>query len=276
MAALSRILALLFIGFSAISFGPQLTLLWISNSSAGLSPLCTLFNLVLATEQLTLGLQGILIEPHSFLHEQLKAGLDDWLNVVQLTTVWICHVFLFALVLWLPPISTKQKLALSTAYLVYITFSLAFVAYETTLQEDDGSDWGRALFSGVHLIFVNLVVNALAVLGLLTQIRATRSVVGPRNVSVFGLAVQAVVFLVVGISWIFRLRIPRGSFDVEPGLPQHSLSIKLIVWYQTVGWATVGNLIFALIQGILFVVIRRDAGPTGESGTETAPLLREL
>ncbi|CAK1358722.1 unnamed protein product [Cercospora beticola] len=183
---------------------------------------------------------------------------------------------IFALVLWLPPISTKQKLALSTAYLVYITFSLAFVAYETTLQEDDGSDWGRALFSGVHLIFVNLVVNALAVLGLLTQIRATRSVVGPRNVSVFGLAVQAVVFLVVGISWIFRLRIPRGSFDVEPGLPQHSLSIKLIVWYQTVGWATVGNLIFALIQGILFVVIRRDAGPTGESGTETAPLLREL
>lgn len=84
----------LLIGISAISFGPQLKLLWISSSSVGLSPLYTLFNLVSATEQLTLGLQGILIEPHSFLHVQPKAGLDDWLNVVQLTTVWICHLFL--------------------------------------------------------------------------------------------------------------------------------------------------------------------------------------
>lgn len=62
--------------------------------------------------------------------------------------------------------------------------------------------------------------------------------------SVRGLVVQAVVFLLVGISFLWRMRIP----DEE--LSEHFI-VNLRMWYWIVGFATINNLIFAVVQGLL-------------------------
>ena len=79
---------------SAWSFVPQLRLLWLRRESIGLSLAYLLFTTVSATEQLTLGLHLILVEPESFLHHQPRPNVNDWLNVVQFLVVWIEHIFL--------------------------------------------------------------------------------------------------------------------------------------------------------------------------------------
>jgi len=62
--------------------------------------------------------------------------------------------------------------------------------------------------------------------------------------SMRGLVVQAVVFLLVGISFMWRIRVPSEELD------EHFV-VNLQMWYWTVGWATINNVIFAVAQGVL-------------------------
>jgi uncharacterized protein with PQ loop repeat len=85
---------------TAISFVPQLRLLWVRRSSAGISPCYVLFNLISATELFTISFYFLVnhVEPADvFIHEPPAVG--DWLNLAQLALVWVLwlavYVFIF-------------------------------------------------------------------------------------------------------------------------------------------------------------------------------------
>lgn len=90
-------------------------------------------------------------------------------------------------------------------------------------------------------MFINPIVTIIAVCSLFIQISNATAL------SILGLASQAFVFALVALSWTARVRFPT--------LDRISLS-RLITWYQLVGWATVDNAVFSIIQLILFYVAR--------------------
>lgn len=86
--------------------------------------------------------------------------------------------------------------------------------------------------------------------------------------------VQAIVFAIVALSWTARVRFqPDGGEGHGGGPPEDRFSVTLWlkVWYQLVGWATVDNAVFALVQAALFCRRRHQTGV--KSGGEEEPLL---
>lgn len=75
-------------------------------------------------------------------------------------------------------------------------------------------------------------------------------------------------FLLVAVSWIFRVNFPWEKLE------QYSLSIFWF-WYEVIGWASFDNLVFALVQAVLWYMVSRrlDEG-SDVSEDETEPLLR--
>jgi uncharacterized membrane protein len=115
-----------------------------------------------------------------------------------------------------------------------------------------------ALFLGTLLFMVGPVVQLLGVAAMSAQARESRSRGSAGALSVQGLAVQAVVFLLVGISFAFKLKLPAEELN------EHFI-VNLRDWYWLVGWATINNVVFALAQGWLaWIVLRLGDGEDGE------------
>jgi hypothetical protein len=84
-----------------------------------------------------------------------------------------------------------------------------------------------------------------------------------------GLLTQAVIFALVAVSWIWRVRFPYDAWEgVFLGL--------LSIWYeQIVGWAAVDNAIFAIVQALpLWVTSRHVRTRTAVAEGDAEPLLR--
>ena len=127
--------------------------------------------------------------------------------------------------------------------------------------------WVSAMYGGIHMLFINPVVTLLGIFSLYSQMRKTLAQPSVGVLSIYGLAVQAVVFAFVAISWPFRLNLGPEF----PGIPLSALGS----WYQLVGWATVDNAIFATVQAVLFwIAVRRSGdGEVVISSDDTTPLL---
>ena len=82
--------------------------------------------------------------------------------------------------------------------------------------------------------------------------------------SIQGLMIQAMVFFLVGISFLYRYRIPAEE------LAEHFI-VNLRSWYWRFGWATINNIVFALAQGILAWLVSRQKGD--DAGERTALLV---
>lgn len=107
--------------------------------------------------------------------------------------------------------------------------------------------WFSGIFISVHTIFVNPIVTAGIILAFCAQWQKASAL------STFGLATQAVVFSLVALSWASRVRFIDALPEMPPGVPPQQLFQQLFIfWYQVVGWATVDNAIFAMIQFVLF------------------------
>jgi hypothetical protein len=85
----------------------------------------------------------------------------------------------------------------------------------------------------------------------------------PQSLSVRGLVVQAVVFLLMGVSWTWRMAIDRPTWTE---------------WYEYVGYATVDNFLFGFVRSLLLAVVllwriteEEERPYTGQN--ETSPLL---
>ena len=116
------------------------------------------------------------------------------------------------------------------------------------------------------MIFVNPVVTLLAIAALPAQLRELKRH-GSAVLSLTGLASQAVIFGTLGLSWIYRVRLDYNLSDFFKTWGSFTS------WYQLVGWAAVDHLVFAVVQGILFLIVSRRKRTVTVDG-ENEPLLR--
>ena len=138
--------------------------------------------------------------------------------------------------------------------------------FQLTIDDNNGEGWFSSIFMGIHQMFISPVATLIAVAALVAQAREIMGRNSSGALSITGLALQAIVFTLVGISWFFRFRITDEEFwRMNP-------TRAAIRWYQMVGWATINNLVFAFVQAVLLLVALGQ-GRTGHDEGETAPLL---
>lgn len=180
----------------------------------------------------------------------------------------------FVLCVYYPP-SRGDRAAVVLALLGFAAISLVPIALELTPQFQRDNNNGRAefttLFLALHWIFINLPVTLGILIALLFQDHEIRSSPCPESLSVTGLAVQAVVFTFVGVSWIWRMYLNGETLRQSPW----GVFVK---WYVTVGWAAVDNLLFAFVQAVALWLARQHWGQDAQAvvnNDETTPLLSE-
>jgi hypothetical protein len=118
-------------------------------------------------------------------------------------------------------------------------------------SQGEGKEWVDAIFFGVHSLYISPLVTLAALAALVVQRQKASAL------SLTGLAVQAIVFAAVALSWIMRVIFLEY---LEEGSP-----FPLGVWYELVGWAAVDNGVFAIVQAVLFCLSKqRQGGKTGE------------
>jgi hypothetical protein len=147
---------------------------------------------------------------------------------------------------------------------IYISFLLISVVptFIDAINPAEPKDrrWFTAIFIAVHTIYINPIVTMGIVLAFYSQREKASALSTP------GLATQAVVFSLVALSWTSRVRF----IDLD----RVTLHV-LIAWYQLVGWATVDNAIFAMIQFVLLCLSTHHKRGIADSFTqpEQEPLL---
>ncbi|KAH7327194.1 hypothetical protein BKA65DRAFT_510134 [Rhexocercosporidium sp. MPI-PUGE-AT-0058] len=246
---------------SLLSFIPQIHRIIIKNTSVDISLTYILLNTISTTEQFALGFYYIASHNHdSDFFVSDPRNLGDWLNLVQLTIVWVMSLILFATCLTYEPnfIPKTRVIALYTSFLVISVLPL-LIDFFSPIQNSEDERWSSAIFIGVHTMFINPLVT----LGGIAALYFQWPKAGAAALSDAGLAAQAAVFAAVAVSWIGRVRFIEidgrvGWFPVES-------------WYQLVGWATVDNAVFAVVQGVLFFLRRQLQ--SRKIGAEEEPLL---
>lgn len=108
----------------------------------------------------------------------------------------------------------------------------------------------------IHSMVINRIVTILGFLPLYVRWQKASAL------NIIGLATQAAVFILLAISWNFRVyfsdRFYGKPFDFER-------------WYEIMGWAPIDNAIFAIVQFILFCLASRNL-KGGSSQREKEPL----
>jgi hypothetical protein len=166
------------------------------------------------------------------------------------------------------------KATASALYFAFLLISLFTVAFEWTLPPHDHSggfyhDRGLlvALVVGYHTIYINPVLSIAAIASLFPQAREILA--GRRGsteaLSIPALAIQAITFAVAGVTWGFRLTTGEDNW-------QRPSTHVFLGWYELVGWAAVDNIIFAIVQMLLFLLAWKRKGPQDDA-QETRPLL---
>lgn len=175
------------------------------------------------------------------------------------------------LALTLPPTRPGQTRFAVTAYLSFLAVSLFPVIGEAVIEFDSDTDreWYGVLFIAPMLYVVGPMMQILGLAALRAQALEIRS----RNssdaadsaLSVRGLVVQAAIFLLVGVSFVWRIKVPSEELD------EHFI-VNLHMWYWTVGWATINNVVFAVAQGVLAWIAWRHEAVGGHLSERSALL----
>lgn len=163
-----------------------------------------------------------------------------------------------------------SKISAVVIYTVFLLLSIAPILADIVIRDPDlYMNLLRAIFFGIHSIFLSWFFTGSIIVAICSQIRETTSRPS-HGLSLAGLAAQALVFTLVAISWTMRLSFPWHQVDhVTPELFPY--------WYEFFGWAAVDNAIFALVQAILpWITSRRPVQGSDNASGETEPLLRAL
>lgn len=155
-----------------------------------------------------------------------------------------------------------------TCYLLISLVPIIVVSASPGPKED--RKWFDGLFTGFHIIFFNPPITILGITSLYPQVRAI--IKRPRGsglgaLSLVGLAAQAVLFLLLGLTWPARLPWPAPAFWRA-----------FRSWFQMVGYVPFDYIVFAVVQAILLYVAVRHNGwharvDEAPSPSETDPLL---
>lgn len=149
----------------------------------------------------------------------------------------------------LPPYRPAQTRTAIVEYLSFLAISLVPAIGEAFIPAED-RELTTGLILGIMLYLIGPAVQVLGFAAFSAQARETRSRGSIGGLSVQGLVIQAVVYLLVGIPFVFRLKLPSEASD------EH-FTVNLRMWYWTVGWATLNNVIFGLAQGWLAWIASR-------------------
>ncbi|KAK1489316.1 hypothetical protein CCUS01_03363 [Colletotrichum cuscutae] len=166
---------------SLISFTPQYHRLREQAHCNGLSLYYVLFNLLSATEQLTIGLflninNSASLRPDAFVNIPATAG--DWLNLSQLMIVWLC----------------------------FITYA------SLPSSRSEPRRWTQDIFALLHYVLLIPLSTAFIIVAAIAQAREIRSRGGDAGaLSLPGLTFQCITFTLVAISWVFRVKYPPYS-----------------------------------------------------------------
>lgn len=146
-------------------------------------------------------------------------------------------------------------------------------------------EWYSAILAGVLLYIFWPAAQILGFAALRVQAKETRSLGSHGSLSVKGLFVQALVFLILGISFCVRFQSLMDGIeeeDPDPDSPRNSpewntplarFVMYAPAWYWLVGWSTINTFVFAFSQGALGLIARRN-DRDGKKG-ECAPLLED-
>jgi len=157
----------------------------------------------------------------------------------------------------LPPYRPAQTRAAVAAFVSYAAITLIPAIGGAFIPAED-REWPYAILVGTMLFIFGPLVQLLGFAALGVQARETIARSSAGALSLRGLVVQAVVFLLVGVSFVFRVRLPSEELD------EHWI-VNARDWYWKVGWATINNLVFALTQAVLaYIVLRQDGTDSGE------------
>jgi hypothetical protein len=123
------------------------------------------------------------------------------------------------------------------------------------------------LFYGYpHFVWVPIIVT-LFTLGLYKQARSSSL-----NLSLAGLSLQAVIFMLSAASWVFRLPFPWKALIEQPYGPV-PMYLVIPAWFHMIGFVAVDDAIFALGQGVLAVLLwlalRREKRLAGSDAEES-------
>lgn len=147
-----------------------------------------------------------------------------------------------------PPIQTALKTNLFIIYLFFFIGSLGMTLLELTLRPD-ARGW-FSLYISYHMFFISPITTILGLISMVLQAQESLSRTSLGALSLWGLGTQACVFTLVGCAWLVRF--PDVGLDGIIEVP--------IRWFLYAGWAAVDNLIFAIVQAVLFYIAwkRRD------------------
>ncbi|KAF4774330.1 hypothetical protein HER10_EVM0011722 [Colletotrichum scovillei] len=254
---------------SLISFIPQYHRLREQGHCNGLSLYYVLFNLLSATEQLTIGLflnvnNGASLRPDAFVNTPATVG--DWLNLGQLMIVWLCSVYLFTLPIRNTSQSHERRIqrgAAITTFVVFLFFSIIPVLIDASLpsSRSEPRRWAQDIFALLHYVLLIPLSTAFIIVAAVPQVHEIRSEGGDAGaLSLPGLAFQCITFTLVAISWVFRVKYPPYS-------------PSWVEWYRLIGWTVVNDALAACVRGFLLVIALREGMDEGWGPFERQPLL---
>ncbi|CRG87374.1 hypothetical protein PISL3812_04391 [Talaromyces islandicus] len=269
MATTTNILSGVLIVATAASYIPQYHRLLTLGSSTGLSVasvlIATLVAQVQAATMYYLFKASPLMEsgapvatPHS---------ARDWLNLSQILVQWISSLLLLALVIYLPTSTPPRVLSKNVAVGLWILHVLLFII--SIPAGGRAQDLVFTVIININATIINPFFSLLAAAALFFQARVVPPAGQPNVLSKWTLGLQCFTFLLLAISWPFRLILPDNMWKNGP---QPALYLG---WYPWVGWATVNNAILAIGQGITLLLYIWRAGLDGSISVtdEHRPLL---
>jgi hypothetical protein len=138
--------------------------------------------------------------------------------------------------------------------------------------DNEARRFWSAVFYALHTMLVYPILTALGVWGIYRQAREILALPFPNALSLQGLAMQAIVFTPVSVTWIYSLPFPYEKFDGQRDLNWATFSI----WYGAIGWIIIDSFVFALGQAVLLLLaLHRSSSSkaTTQRESETEPLL---
>jgi hypothetical protein len=198
----------------------------------------------------------------------------DWLSLAQVAVNFLLSTGLFGLSIRHP--STAQEkvkrrtLAGYGVALVLLLVPLIVFLVHSLPGNFDYEGWVAAAFSFYFACFVP-ISTGLICFSPIPQKKVTKDHGMPGALSTNTLLSQAVLYPLLGISWIWRLPVSQTDWQLP-------LMKALVHWYFLAGWSSVDSIAFAVVQAYLWWVCRQvkrqgaeESSPEGAD--ERRPLL---
>ncbi|PYI34930.1 hypothetical protein BP00DRAFT_363570 [Aspergillus indologenus CBS 114.80] len=229
-----------------LSFAPQLYSLWTKKNSTGISLGYVLANLLVVTEDLTKEVYLTLNVPEAaagiFTHDPLNTG--DWLNFVQVLVTWALFLTLFILCVRLRRQGSDTS-PYRNLYILVLLISLVPELIDLLGLTRETKSWPRQdlreMFIFTHAVLLTPMATFIGGFSWFLQAAQSRNHVHDTALSLTGLAIQAVVFGFIAISWVFRVVYAETWDPLGLG------------WYFEYGYPVVNNAVFAGVQFLSLV-----------------------